>query len=117
MLTPKRLVSAGIGLVLILFGAWLTRSAQELAWPNFFVNHETLINPTEETKAADMKKNGEWMDQEWRYEMAGLGCVGVGSAFVLLTISSMLRSRTKKVVGAQVQPPQESAGGSPAPSA
>ena len=117
MLTPKRLVSAGIGLVLILFGAWLTRSAQDLAWPKFFVNHETLINPTEETKAADMKKNGEWMNQEWRYEMAGLACVGVGSAIVLLTVSSMLRSRTKKVVGLQVQPPQESAGGSPAPSA
>jgi len=116
MLTPKRLVSAGIGLVLILFGAWLTRSAQDLAWPKFFVNHETLINPTEETKAADMKKNSEWMNQEWRYEMAGLGCVGVGSAIVLLTISSMLRSRTKKVVGLQAQPPQESAGGSPAPS-
>jgi len=117
MLTPKRLVSAGIGLVLILFGAWLTRSAQDLAWPKFFVNHETLINPTEETKAADMKKNGEWMNLEWRYEMAGIASVGVGSAIVLLTISSMLRSRTKKVVGLQVQPPQESAGGSPAPSA
>ena len=84
MLTPKLLVSAGIGLVLILFGAWLALSAQDLAWPKFFVNHETLINPTEETKAADMKKNGEWMDQEWRYEMAGLACVGVGSAIVLL---------------------------------
>jgi len=117
MLTPKRLVSAGIGLVLILFGAWLALSAQDLAWPNFFVNHETLINPTEETKAADMKKNGEWMDLEWRYEMAGVACVGVGSAIVLLTISSMLRSRTKKVVGLQVQPPQEFAGGGPAPSA
>ena len=117
MLTPKRLVSAGIGLVLILFGAWLTRSAQDLAWPKFFVNHETFINPTEETKAADMKKNVEWMNQEWRYEMAGLACVGTGSAIVLLIISSMMRSRTKKVVGLQVQPPQESAGGSPTPSA
>ena len=117
MLTPKRLVSAGIGLVLILFGTWLALSAQELAWPKFFVNHETFINPTEETKAADLKKNGEWMDLEWRYEMAGIACVGVGSAIVLLTISSMLRSRTKKVVGLQVQPPQEFAGGSPTPGA
>ena len=117
MLTPKRLVAAGIGLVLILFGAWLALSAQDLAWPKVFVNHETLINPTEETKAADMRKNGEWMNQEWTYEMAGLVCVGVGAAIVLLTISSTLRSRTKKVVGLQVQPPQEFAGGSPTPGA
>ena len=117
MFTPKRLVSAGIGLVLILFGAWLARSATDLAFPKLFVNHETLINPTEETKAADTKKNMEWMDWEWRYEIAGLACVGAGSAIVLLTISSMLRSRTKKVVGLHVQPPQEFAGGSPPPSA
>src|SRR3954451_18649042 len=69
MLTPKRLVAAGIGLVLILFGAWLARSAQDLAWPKFFVNHETFVNPTEETKAADLKKNGEgWTtngDMKW----------------------------------------------------
>lgn len=117
MFTPKRLVSVGIGVVLILFGAWLTRSATDLAWPDYFYNHETFINPTEETKAADLKKNNEWMDQEWRYELAGLTCIGVGSAFVLFTISGMLRSRSKKVVVPQVQPSQESAGGSPAPSA
>jgi hypothetical protein len=117
MFTPKRLVFAVIGLVLVLFGTWLIRSATELAWPKFFVNQETLINPTEETKAADLKKNNEWMNREWRYEIAGLAFVGVGSAIILLVISNTLRSMRTKNIAVPQDNPQELAGGSAAPSA